>query len=287
MTSDPAWWKDRQWSTEQREARLDGLRRDLGSNVELMEDPDYIRIGDRFGAYISCVSAERPDGYYVFVEAGPYLPVDDRPPVARTDMRYYRYLAQEADRRRRAEAEKAYNKATETNPVAKRSRLNVWMIEHIGDRAPDVEVFCSTPMSHGACWEKIGHVWHTPRGYYLAGQMVPFKEAIAAHLDTAARLVDMDNPIATMMANLELAEVDMLDRKDVDLIPSAVHLNGPQPGDGFPPWLVLGCPRHANAALDYSTMRDLVKRARKQNAGVAYNCSARLLGTLSPFASGQ
>ncbi len=273
------------WDQPARRHRTEMLSRDLGADVEMMQDPRYIRLGERFGTYNCYVGPDGGPAYYRFVDAGPYLPVDDRPPIVKPDADFYDYLLEREEDERHAAMEKKRNRFANENPVAGRARLDGWMVEQIGDREPDVKVFCSSPNTAGLCWEEIGRVWHTPRGYYLSGQMLPFKEAIATHLDTAMRLREMGDAIAENMVQMELAWVEMLDNGSVRLLPSIVNLNDPKPGDGFPPWLVLGCPRHFNAAIDYPTMRQMVKEARKKKTPLGYNCSARMLGTIDWTAS--
>ena len=167
------------------------------------------------------------------------------------------------------------------NPVSRRIDLLTWMYEQVKGRDPDVGVFCAAKVKRGLCWERIADVWHTDRGYYFSGQMVPFKEAIPTHLGSAQeaqRLGEED------FLRAELAWMDMLD-SEPDLVPVFGTLNKPRPGDPRPGWLVFGCHSHFDAAIDYATMHEWVVDARRSGKGVAFDCSLRMLGTIDWSAS--
>ena len=108
------------------------------------------------------------------------------------------------------------------------------------------------------------------------------KEAISSHLEAAFSAREMG---LEFVVESELAYIDALDNEKFDILPTSHALTPPEEGDGMPPWLVLGCRTHGNAAIDYKSMRDLVKQAAKKNKGAMYDCSRRVLGTLDWLAS--
>jgi len=316
------------WTVESRARRIAEMRHDLHRGhprepvsadveIELLANPRYIRVGDRFGGYV-LYGDDAGNRWHAFVDYGPYLPAADRPAEARapwsemdvevdialgrsgspptvaevpiSEEEYSLWLAGErnkAEMSRAAELRKEMRK--HANPVGRRVDLDMWMIRATEGREPDVAIYCGAETTSGKrCWKKIGGVWHTDRGYWFQGQYVPFKESIPTHLAAAFAFRDMGDSIAEMFVRASLAHVDMLDDPDrPDLIGYDGQLNDPKPGDGCPPWLVLGCSTHFNAAIDYPTMREWVKAARKSGKSVSYDCSQRTLGTIDWTASGQ
>lgn len=197
---------------------------------------------------------------------------------------------------------KRLNKLMDSNPMGKRTRLDLWMQKYVHgeylsigiDEAskPDVRVFCAAKSGKGRCGEKLGDVWHTPRGYWMEAQYVPFNEAIPGHLANAQYALDnretIGEELADLMRQTALAWADMIDSSNPDR-PEVMRwdgaLNDPDPGCGLPPWLVLGCTRHGNAGIDYPSFRKMVKDARRAGKGVQIDVSKRMLGTIDWTAS--
>lgn len=198
---------------------------------------------------------------------------------------YPHQLPSEDHDQRSARLMKIYHKTA--NVVGRAVRLDLWMIDDTKDREPDVEVFCGARTTRGVCNENIAHIWHTARGYWVAGQYAPSKEAISTHIANGMQYLDIGGSTGKEMAAHEAVWAAMLDSPDRPALLSAdFSLNQPKPGDPFPTWVVLGCPRHFNAAIDYPTMRAWVKEARRTRRSVMYDCSARMLGTMRGTASG-
>lgn len=198
---------------------------------------------------------------------------------------YPNQLPSENDEQRFVRLTKTQRKTE--NAVGRRARLDWWMTKDAEGREPDVEVFCSAKIARGRCNEKIARVWHTSQGYLLVGHFAPSTESIPYHLERGMQALDIDKgAIGKAFAASAVAWAEMLEGPDrPDLIPFIGQLNDTKPGDGMPPWLLLGCPRHFNAAIDYPTMREWVKEARRAGKGVKYDCLARTLGTIDWTAS--
>lgn len=205
-------------------------------------------------------------------------------------------LPSEDDDQRQGRAMKSFNRLADHNPIAGRVRREMNIIREVygegllaqfGEplREPDALIYCSAATEDNAqCRKLIGKAWQAEQGWWLQSQTMPFKESIPTHLATAMWAQQEGHD---WLVRAKLATVDALDNNEIESIPYAIALSKPTPGDGFPPWLVLGCRIHFNAAIDYDTMRDLVREAKRKRKGVSFDCSKRLLGTVKWSASEQ
>lgn len=286
---------------------------DTGLEIELLYDPGFdttwVRVGDRFGSVVNYAIDDEDDvelrstgwdHFCKFVDYGPYLPPEERPEHARSHYDYKLHLQQIEDDEHRAKMDQMRKDMEARSPLARRVRREVHITKEIyGEdflaflgpalREPDALIYCTTTVTSSdpeipahrrdkqQCRELIGKAFKTSQGWWLEGQTLPMKESIPLRLEAAFRAREQG---MEFWVEHELNYIDALDKGEVGILRTSVALSEPKEGEGFPVWLLLGCPRHGNAAIDYKTMREWVKQSARTGKGVSFDCSRRILGTL-------
>lgn len=225
------------WTPEARERKQAAVRGDLGDDAHLLDNPKYVRVGDRFGALILYSDPDRPAGSrYHLVDVGPYLPRDERPTLATSDKDYFLYCENREEDQRAAVMDHWTQRRLRGQAVPFRtSQAEQWVTEH--KPAPALEVRCSSKHRGAACRSSLATIYATEHGHLIETQTYPAYDERFLHLE---QVLD-----ARASGQLTGTEVDayLADPS----IPYRAVLED-RAGDQLP--VIIGCRRHGDATVD-------------------------------------
>ena len=237
------------WAPEARARREDELRRDFGRNdVQLLDDPQFVRVGARFGGYSLQTDGKRT--YHVFVDDGPYLPRSERPAAARapwppedveihgpqpttaelpiTDEEYSDWLREQSveDWRRGNAVFRVAIRAAHLELYPRLMEMRYWLANQDPAPSPVLTVRCSSPRRKKPCLRVLATLWQTDRGLYGEANVAPSKTA-----DTV--LKGWGDPESQAFAGTQVPYA--FSPEDVD--------------PGVDDMVMLACPDHANVEV--------------------------------------
>jgi hypothetical protein len=237
------------WPPENRAGMEDELRRDFGRNdVYLLDDPEFVRVGDRFGSYILQTDGKR--SYRVFIDDGPYLPRSERPAAARvpwppedverygpqpttaelpiTDEEYSDWLCDQSDEdwRRGNAVFRLVMRAAHLEVYPRLMEMRYWLANQDPMPLPVLTVRCSSPRRKKPCRQVLAALWQTDHGLYGVADVAPSKTA-----DTV--LKGWGTTESQVLAGTRVSYV--FSPEDVD--------------PGVDDMVMLACPDHANVEV--------------------------------------
>ena len=206
------------WSPEQRAQRLARLRENLWYGpdleqvpvpeeveIEILDDPHYVRVGDRFG-FTQLYSYDDGGTRNVFCDQGPYRPRSERPAQARvpypqeeidqarehgeelvtptveeqpiTDEEYFHWLRDQDDEARHRGV--AIMRAIQNNVRMERyphMDMRFWLANQDPTPDPVLIVRCHATVRGHPCRKAIARVWRTEHGLYGVARHRPSQHA--------------------------------------------------------------------------------------------------------------
>lgn len=189
------------WTQEQHDDRQAAWRLDLGDDLELLDDHDHVRIGDRFGSVLCYTDEQRSSGSrYHFVDVGPWLPPEQRPTGVRPqwtddawagpepedwqtrplDHEEYALYCNEQDDHDRARGTQVLRVAMQAAHREMRPRLlemRQWLAEQPETPVATLTVRCDSLRSSRRCRQVLATLWETPYGIYGVSTVVPSRTA--------------------------------------------------------------------------------------------------------------
>lgn len=189
-----------QWTQEQHDRREADWRRDLGDELELLDDHEHVRIGDRFGSVVCHRNLGDERGHnYTFVDAGPWLPPEQRPIIAREQwsddeialygpqpvdqpMSHYDYklYLEEQEGKDRGSSLQVFHVAMQAarrdlHPLLMEMRQEI--AEQQPTPAPVLTIRCSTLQGGRPCRQLMAKLWNTEPGLYGVSTVAPSRNA--------------------------------------------------------------------------------------------------------------
>lgn len=241
------------WTQEMHDRREGSYRYDLGEELELLDDHEHVRIGDRFGSVICIHDEDDVRGHrFHFNDHGPWLPPEQRPPVERppwsdediavygpqpvdepvSHEEYRMYLDEQEDRKRTRAVKimRIAQQAAHFERFPLLMEMRHWVADH--DPDPVLEVRCSSLRRGRPCRGLMATLWDTEYGLYGRTLVAPTREAV--HV-----LKVYGEPDYAQFAGEETPH---------EFAPERLHR------DGYDDWILIACPHCANAFVDAATL---------------------------------